>query len=84
MDNYKRITNYSIGCNDVSDIVLNAILDSIDWYIDTHNVNVDEIVEKYMEQIPQTETEQGTLAREVIRLTYRRGILDALAKLNLL
>ena len=70
--------------NILSDIVLNAILDSIDWYIDTHNVNVDEIVEKYMEQIPQTETEQGTLAREVIRLTYRRGILDALAKLNLI
>ena len=31
MDNYKRITNYSIGCNDVSDIVLNSIIDTYNW-----------------------------------------------------
>ncbi len=31
MDNHKRIANYSIGANDVADLVLNAIIDSYDW-----------------------------------------------------
>lgn len=31
MNNFKKIENYSIGCNDVSDIVLNAIIDTYIW-----------------------------------------------------
>lgn len=31
MDNFKKIENYSIGCNDVSDIVLNAIINTYNW-----------------------------------------------------
>ena len=31
MDNFKIIENYSIGCNDVSDIVLNAIINTYNW-----------------------------------------------------
>jgi predicted phosphohydrolase len=31
MDNFKNIKNYHIGCNDVSDIVLNAIIDTYNW-----------------------------------------------------
>ena len=31
MDNFKNIKDYYIGCNDVSDIVLNAIIDTYNW-----------------------------------------------------
>ena len=31
MDNFKNIKDYHIGCNDVSDIVLNAIIDTCNW-----------------------------------------------------
>ena len=31
MDNFKNIKDYYIGCNDVSDIVLNAIIDTCNW-----------------------------------------------------
>ena len=31
MDNFKNIKDYHIGCNDVSDIVLNAIIDTYNW-----------------------------------------------------
>lgn len=31
MDNFKNIKDYCIGCNDVSDIVLNAIIDAYNW-----------------------------------------------------
>jgi len=31
MDNFKNIKDYYIGCNDVSDIVLNAIIDAYNW-----------------------------------------------------
>lgn len=31
MDNFKNIKDYHIGCNDVSDIVLNAIIDAYNW-----------------------------------------------------
>ena len=31
MNNFKKIENYSIGCNDVSDIVLNAIINTYIW-----------------------------------------------------
>lgn len=31
MDNFKKIENYSIGCNDVSDLVLNAIINTYNW-----------------------------------------------------
>lgn len=31
MDKFKKIENYSIGCNDVSDIVLNAIINTYNW-----------------------------------------------------
>lgn len=31
MDNFKKIENYSIGCNDVSDLVLNAIIHTYYW-----------------------------------------------------
>jgi len=31
MDNFKNIKDYNIGCNDVSDIVLNAIIDTCNW-----------------------------------------------------
>lgn len=31
MTNFKTIQGYRIGCNDVSDIVLNAILDAFEW-----------------------------------------------------
>ena len=31
MDNFKKIKDYHIGCNDVSDIVLNAIIDTCNW-----------------------------------------------------
>ena len=39
MDNYKRITNYSIGCNDVSDIVLNSIIDTYNWLEKQGNID---------------------------------------------
>lgn len=32
MENFKNIKDYHIGCNDVSDIVLNAIIDSYNWF----------------------------------------------------
>ena len=31
MDNFKNIKDYHIGCNDVSDIVLNAIINTYNW-----------------------------------------------------
>lgn len=31
MDKFKKNENYSIGCNDVSDIVLNAIINTYNW-----------------------------------------------------
>ena len=31
MDNFENIKDYHIGCNDVSDIVLNAIIDAYNW-----------------------------------------------------
>lgn len=31
MDKFNKIENYSIGCNDVSDIVLNAIINTYNW-----------------------------------------------------
>ena len=31
MDNFENIKDYHIGCNDVSDIVLNAIIDAYTW-----------------------------------------------------
>ncbi len=31
MDNFKNIKDYHIGCNEVSDIVLNAIIDTFNW-----------------------------------------------------
>ena len=31
MDNFKNIKDYHIGCNDVSEIVLNAIIDTFNW-----------------------------------------------------
>lgn len=32
MDNFENIKDYHIGCNDVSDIVLNAIIDAYNWF----------------------------------------------------
>lgn len=57
MDNFKKIENYHIGCNDVSDIVLNAIINTYNWLEkqdkEEHALKSsrDEDVDKFMQYI---------------------------------
>ena len=55
MDKFNKIANYSIGCNDVSDIVLNAIINSYNYFYDKQKPVewINELEEKLSNATPE-------------------------------
>lgn len=76
MDNYKRITNYSIGCNDVSDIVLNSIIDTYNWLEKQKPITID--INTMVDKFAHTEVKGYGIPSMIEVDAYRRGIEDTL------
>ena len=48
MSKFKEVEGYSIGCNDVSDIVLNAILNAFKWQKEQNEIIIEQVYKEFI------------------------------------